>query len=143
MPGSPPKPLGIFVIAEQFYWASVVAVRVLHDADAADKYLKLYSSGVPNMDSAADACAAFALELYFKCLIRIGKKQIPSGRSGHNLVHLFGIIAKRHQIAIRRYFNENCMHVREYLDGEFTPKGRVIPEPLFDYVLTNSKDAFI
>jgi hypothetical protein len=131
-----PQPLAIFVIAEQFYWASVLATRVFRDATAGDERLQRYIRGVPNMDSATNACAAFSLELYFKCLIRIRRKP-PA--TGHNLGKLFNAIAKRHQIAIRRYFNRNCNDLRAYLEREFA---RAIPEPLFDYVLANSKDAF-
>jgi|ERR1051325_150843 hypothetical protein len=142
-PAPEPKPLGIFVIAEQFHWASVLAFRVPNDAAKGDEYLKRYAGGVPNMDSAVNACAAFALELYLKCLIRIGKKGIPSGRNGHNLVVLFNTIAKRHQLGIRRYFDNNSDRVRTYLKEAFAPHNRAIPEPLFDYVLANSKDAFV
>jgi HEPN domain-containing protein len=141
MPSKPrkirPKPLEIFLIAEQFYWSGILAARVIRDAAAGDQHLQRYTHGLPNMDSAANASSAFALELYFKCLIRIGKKR---PERSHNLVELFSKIAKRHQIAIRRYFNKNSSDVRKYLEREFS--GRAIPEPLFDYVLTNSKDAF-
>ena len=135
-----PRPLEIFAIAEQFYWTGTLAHEVLDDARAGNRYLKSYVKRFPNnMDAAGVACLAFSLELYFKCLIRIGRK--PPARS-HDLVTLFNEIGVRHQRAIRRYFYRHSVYLKEALSEELVPLGSAVPEPFFDYVLARSKDAF-
>jgi hypothetical protein len=116
-----------------------LAKRFPDEAAAGNAQMQTYARGLPNMDSAALACIAFSLELYFKCLIRIRRK--PAART-HDLVKLFNQIATRHQTAIRRYFKNNSADVRAYLERDFAAKGRTIPEPLFDYVLSGSKNSF-
>jgi hypothetical protein len=73
------KPLEIFVIAEQFYWVGKMASRVPHEVAAGTPHYVEIGSGLPNMTAAAAACLAFSLELYFKCLIRIGNKPPEPG----------------------------------------------------------------
>jgi hypothetical protein len=90
-----PKPLEIFVIAEQFYWAGKTAARVPHYAAIADPRNPYYAIGreLPNMPVAAITCLAFSLELYLKCLIRMGNK---TPEKGHNLVELFKAVGRRY-----------------------------------------------
>src|SRR3954447_6397686 len=132
------KPLEIFIIAEQFYWAGKLASRVPHEVEAGNpKYA--FGRGLPNMTAAATACLAFSLELYLKCLIRIGKKP---PETGHDLVKLFGKIGMKHQAAIRRYFLRNIEDVRTHLEREYAASGRPAPKVDLDFVLSASKDAF-
>jgi len=132
------KPLEIFVIAEQFYWAGEMLVRVPYEAAAGNPYYMI-GRGLPNMQAAAIACRAFSLELYFKCLIRIGRKP-PTW--GHNLVDLFNAIGVRPQAAIKRYFRQNIQEVRAYLEREYGARGRPTLKIDFDDTLSGSKDAF-
>jgi HEPN domain-containing protein len=136
-----PKPLEIFVIAEQFYWAGQLAARVPREAANAVPENPYYAigRGLPNMEAAAVACLAFALELYFKCLIRMGRKPYPRI---HDLVELFGMIGIRHQATVKRYYRQNTADVRAYLEREYTARKRPMPKLDFDYVLSSSKNAF-
>lgn len=76
-----PRPIEIFVIAEQFYWAGQMAARIPREAarEAADNPYYVIGRGLPNMEAAAIACLAFSLELYFKCLIRMGQQAARDG----------------------------------------------------------------
>jgi hypothetical protein len=85
-------------------------------------------------------CAAFSLELYFKCLIRIGHKSF--GRD-HDLAQLFSLIGRRNRTKIKRYWNANSSVVRSYVERTFKEDGLTPPKVDFDYVLSASKDAFI
>src|SRR5436305_1632709 len=111
-----PNPLEIFVIAEQFYLAGILAARL---PDHAAKKMPGYElfRGLRNMPAAATTCFAFSLELYFKCLIRMGGKHYE--KRGHDLVRLFRLVGKRHQATIRRYFRENSSEVWTYLEREY------------------------
>jgi hypothetical protein len=133
-----PKPLEIFVVAEQFYWAGQLAARIPHEVEVGNPNYG-FGRGLPNMPIASIACLAFALELYFKCLIRLGNK--PK-ETGHDLVKLFKKIGVRHQAAIKTYFRQHIDDLRAHLEREYAASGRSVPKPDFDFVLSTSKDAF-
>jgi HEPN domain-containing protein len=82
-------------------------------------------------------CAAFSLELYFKCLIRLGRKSF--GRE-HDLAKLFALIGRRNRAKIRKYWNDHSGTVRSYLDQAY---GGDAPKIDFDFALSASKDAFV
>src|SRR5437588_9142048 len=134
-----PRPLEIFVVAEQFYWAGVLATRIPHEVAAGTQHYSEIGRDLPNMMSAAAACLAFSLELYFKCLIRMGNKP---AETGHNLADLFKKVGVRHRAAIKRYFHQNADDVRRHIEREYAATGRPVPKPLFEFVLSASKDAF-
>ena len=132
-----PKPLHIFVVADQFRAASKLAVLIpvlaitipeLHDART------LY------LPTASMVCSAFSLELYFKCLIRIGRKAYP--RSMHDLSKLFSIIGERNRIKIKRCWLQNSDQVRIDIQNSYAESGRSMPKIDFNFVLSASKDAF-
>jgi len=134
----PPKPLEIFIVAEQFYWAGVLAARIPHEASAENPPFQ-FGRDLPNMTSAAVSCFAFSLELYFKCLIRMGNKP---AETGHDLVKLFTKVGLRNQAAIKRYFRQNIDDASKHLEREYSASGRPVPKPAFDFALSASKDAF-
>ena len=84
-------------------------------------------------------CAAFSLELYFKCLIRIGRK---SYAGVHDLSKLFSMIGRRNQADIKRHWNDHCQQVKSHVARTFEEDGLPAPKVDFDYVLSASKDAF-
>lgn len=135
------KPIELFVIAEQFRSAGKLAYLLpLYAATNQATVQSLGLGDMPNMPAAATTCLAFALELYFKCLIRIGRR---SFEWEHDLVRLFNLIGRRNQAKIRRYFRQNSDDVRAYLQRVYQDSGRQMPKPDFDYVLSASKDAFV
>src|ERR1700747_1023230 len=108
--------------------------------ESADNPYYAIGHRLPNMEAAAVTCLSFSLELYFKCLIRMGNK--PIKRRTHDLVELFSLVGRRHQVTIKRYFRRNIQGVRGYLEQEYAAQGRPMPKLDFDYVLSGSKDAF-
>jgi hypothetical protein len=136
MPGvSKAKPLDIFIVAEQFRFTSKLATLVPHHpslqipalAFAHDQFLP----------TASMVCSAFSLELYFKCLIRIGHKSF--GRE-HDLKKLFGLIMREDRQKIEKYWNSHSDTVCAYIKRAY---GSSAPTIDFDFVLSASKNAFV
>jgi HEPN domain-containing protein len=132
-----PKALEIFVVAEQFYWAGALAARIPHEVAAGNPQFQ-FGRDLPVMPSAAVACFAISLELYLKCLIRMGNKP---AETGHDLVKLFKKVGVRNRAAIKRYFRQNIEETRKYLERAYSSSGRPVPNPNFDFALSASKDA--
>ena len=70
-PNPNPKPLDIFIVAEQFRYAGKFATLIPVLATANPGWFDVARD--LRMPTAAMVCAAFSLELYFKCLIRTEK----------------------------------------------------------------------
>jgi hypothetical protein len=85
-------------------------------------------------------CSAFSLELYFKCLIRVGRKSF--GRE-HDLAKLFALIGRRDRAKIKRYWNDHSGSVRLQVERSYERNGQPTPKVDFDFVLSASKDAFV
>jgi hypothetical protein len=132
-----PKPLDIFIVAEQFRYAGKFATLIPKLAAANPGWFDVASD--LNMPTAAMVCAAFSLELYFKCLIRIGRK---SYAGVHDLSKLFSIIGRRNRNKIKKYWNDHCQQVKTDVEQTFAEDGLSAPRVDFDYVLSASKDAF-
>ncbi len=82
-------------------------------------------------------CSAFSLELYFKCLIRLGRKSF--GRE-HDLAKLFALIGRQSRAKIKKYWNNHSETVRSYVERAYESDA---PKVDFDFVLSASKDAFV
>jgi hypothetical protein len=132
------RPLDIFIVAEQFRYAGKFAILVT--THMAPKYPELTFAGNLNNVTAAMVCSAFSLELYFKCLIRMGHKSFGWE---HDLERLFAGIGRRNRAKIKRYWNANSDRVRSYIKRTFEDDGLTPPRIDFDYVLSASKDAFV
>jgi len=133
MPAPKARAIDIFVVAEQFRFAS----RLAAIAPATDVPLfRLF----PAMPTAAMACSAFSLELYFKCLIRIGSKK--SLRT-HDLARLFSSISRKNQSKIRRLWRENSEQVRSDVEAFFREASLSPPKVDFEYVLSVSREALV
>ena len=132
-----PKPLDIFIVAEQFRFAGKLATLVTHHPSL--KISQLAFAHDQNLPTATMVCAAFSLELYFKCLIRMEKKPY---QTGHDLKKLFDFLGRRNQTKIKKYWNANSSTVISDVQRESIAIGSQIPEVNFDYCLSVSKDAF-
>jgi hypothetical protein len=117
------KALDLFVVAEQFRSAGKLAVLMPHLASTHPAFAFLRDW--PNMPQPALVCSAFALELYLKCLIRMGGKTY---RRRHDLVELFGLVGTRPKTKIKRYFRANSAEVREYVERSYTENNRPAPK---------------
>src|SRR5437870_5793259 len=84
-------------------------------------------------------CKAFALELYFKCLIRIDGKSY--GRD-HDLKKLFRLIEPARRSEILNRWQVNADALRAEIHGMYASSGRPLPNVDFNWTLTVSKDAF-
>jgi hypothetical protein len=94
-----------------------------------------------HMLTASMVCSAFALELYFKCLIRMGRKPYELN---HDLERLFHLISQRSRARIKRYFPDHDQQVRVYVETQYEASGRQIPTAdLFDFCLSASSKAFV
>jgi hypothetical protein len=67
------RPLDIFIVAEQFRFSGKLATLIPHHPFF-QMIPQLEFARDQNLPTAAMVCSAFSLELYFKCLIRIGRK---------------------------------------------------------------------
>src|SRR6516165_11396464 len=90
------NPLGIFIVAEKFRFLTKLGTLIpdIAKTDLFYKYVPLFKSVVDeklNAPTAILVCSAFSLELYFKCLIRMGRK---SYKRRHYLDELFEIMGK-------------------------------------------------
>jgi hypothetical protein len=140
MPKAPyvpkPKPVNVFVVAEQFRLASKLATLA---PLLPDKYADFEFVRGLRMSLAEMACSAFALELYLKCLIRMEKKAY---QLNHNLERLYNILGIRNRRKIRRHFYENDTQVRSYVEREYADQAKPIDD-LFDFCLSASSKAFV
>jgi hypothetical protein len=133
-----PKAVNIFIIAEQFRLASKLATLA---PLMVDRYPEFEFVRNNHMLTASMVCAAFSLELYFKCLIRIGHKAYELD---HNLERLFQLVGRRSRTQIKRYFYENDHQVRGYVERQYQGSGRQIPiADLFGFCLAASSRAFV
>jgi HEPN domain-containing protein len=137
MPG--PKPLPIFVLAEQFRYAGALAIEIPRLANVL-QIPQLGEARALYLPTAYMVNNAFALELYFKCLIRIGRK--PYGKE-HDLRKLFGLIGRRSQANIKRYWRERAAeHAQISLEKIYSDSGEPVPKVDFTFCLNISRDAF-
>jgi len=132
-----PKPLDIFIVAEQFRFAGKLATLVPHHPSL--KISQLAFTHDQNLPTATMVCAAFSLEFYFKCLIRMEKKPY---QTGHDLTKLFAFLGRRNQTKIKKYWNTNSSTVISDVQKESIAIGCQIQEVNFDYCLSVSKDTF-
>src|SRR5258708_5513622 len=116
-----PKALNIFVVAEQFRLASKLATLAPRMVNTYPEFEFVRDN---HMLTASMVCSAFALELYFKCLIRIGRKPYELN---HNLERLFLLIGRRSRAQIKRYFPEHEHQVRAYVESQYQSSNRKIP----------------
>jgi hypothetical protein len=132
-----PKPLDIFIVAEQFRFAGKLATLVPHHPSL--KISQLAFAHDQNLPTATMVCAAFSLELYFKCLIRMEKKPY---QMGHDLKKLFDVLGRHNKIKIKKYRDANSSIVISDVQDEFIANSSPIPKVDFGYCLSVSKDAF-
>jgi HEPN domain-containing protein len=122
-------PADIFVIAEQFRNAS--------------KFLILAREHGWQTDVAMPAvtCAAFAMELFLKCLLAM---ETEKSHETHDLKHLFNRLSKSSQAKIRVYYGPYLPDVKEHVERQYLLAGQPQPPPLvdFDFVLDASRRAF-
>jgi hypothetical protein len=120
-------PIHVFVHAEQFRAAG----RWLTEAP---------KQGFPlPVDLAIPVCAAFALELYFKCLLAIDGIPIPPE---HDLKKLFNKLSPEHKERIKHLSEPYMDDVRVWLKEEHQKLGKPVPTVDFNFVLRASKNAF-
>jgi len=135
MPG--PKPLDIFIVAEQFRATAYLAHRI---PVIARNVPELHQVNTLHLPTSVMVCSALALELYFKCLIRLGRKSFSRA---HDLVGLFALIAPKQQARIRRCWKQSYLEiVRSDLTRFYALSGRPMPKANFNTALSISKDAF-
>ncbi|HET9848693.1 MAG TPA: hypothetical protein VFR68_09085 [Candidatus Dormibacteraeota bacterium] len=133
-----PKAVDVFLVAEQFRTAAAFAINIPVIAWSIP-VPELYDARGLYLPTAYMACKAFSLELYFKCLLRMGRKPIERG---HDLEELFSRIGQRHQAKIRQFWNDNSDQVVSDLHNAYKDSGRPIPKIDFAFALSISKDAF-
>jgi hypothetical protein len=121
------NPAHIFVHAEQFR----AAARWLPEAQ---KHKFLYP-----VDMAVPVCSAFALELYFKCLLVISGNLIPPE---HDLKKLFNKLIPSHKARIKQLSEAYMGDLRIWLTEEHKKIGKPVPTIDVNYVLRASKNAF-
>ena len=129
------KALDIFIVAEQFRFAGKLATLVPHHPSL--RIPALAFAHDQNLPTASMVCSAFSLELYFKCLIRLGRKSF--GRED-DLAKLFALIGRQSRAKIKKYWNNHSETVRSYVERAYESDA---PKVDFDFVLTASKDAFV
>jgi hypothetical protein len=131
-----PRAVDIFVVAEQFRAAARLAVVIPAMATAVPTLQEAASLFLP---TASMVCSALSLELYFKCLIRMGRKSYVHG---HDLYKLFYLIGKPTQARIKQCWQANSAQVTADINRMYAGSGRPVPKATFDFVLSASKDAF-
>jgi HEPN domain-containing protein len=125
-----PKAVNVFVTAEQFR----LAAKLMYDLQRREP------SMTARIGNASIVCAAFALELYFKCLLRIEKKKI---KKGHDLLNIFYMLGRRNKRKIGHYFKEHSDHMRRHVEKAYEAEG--VPKPTVDlyFALKASRNAFV
>ena len=132
-------PRDIFIVAEQFRSAGILTALVPKQAASGDPHFD-WAKDTPNMESAAMACLAFALELYLKCFIRIEGK---SYAKEHKLTKLFKLLSAETRGELEKQFEANAANVRSYVARTYAASGRPAPTVTLDFILTASNDAFV
>jgi hypothetical protein len=133
-----PKPIDIFIVAEQFRFAGKMATIIPAIAADIPKLRPIYDEKF-TAPTATMVCAAFSLELYFKCLIRIGRKPY---QTGHDLVKLFNFIGKRNRSKIKQFWIANSTQVRADVQEQYLASDEATPTVDFNYCLSVSRNAF-
>jgi HEPN domain-containing protein len=140
MVGPNPDPLNIFVVADQFRATASLSLVIPNVASVIATVIpELHSASRLYLPTSYMVCKAFALELYFKCLIRIGGRSY--GRE-HDLKKLFRLIRLAHRSEIERRWQVNADALRSEVHGMYAADGRPLPKVDLNFVLTTSKDAF-
>src|SRR5215813_11135437 len=108
------KPEGIFLIAEQFLAVARLPIRLKNvDHSILSPYTSYEAKAlIRSPEIAYMACAAFALELYFKCLIRYERKSFGGL---HDLSKLFNLIGKSHRVKIKKCWGAHSQQVKSEL----------------------------
>jgi len=115
--------LNTFVVAEQFWKAT----NTLRD-------------GWRTAPAPPIVCAAFALELYLKCLLTIEGKKPPKS---HDLQELFELLGAKTQSHIRARFKPYESEQEELASPAYAAQGMTRPPgAVFDFILNASRDAF-
>lgn len=128
-------PASIFIVAEQFRSADKMMHMILNGDLQFQGQTVSFDVSVPMV-----TCAAFALELYLKCLISMETGQAPPNK--HEFDYLFKRLHADTQKAIREYFDRNSVDVVAFVKSEFAKAGKPAPTVDFDYVLGVSTRAF-
>jgi hypothetical protein len=121
-------PIKIFVVAEQF---NNTAAFLIHAADSGLDF----DVSMPTV-----TCRAFALELYFKCLIAMDQKDNPTR---HALSDLFENLHPGRQSEVRSHFDEYADEVKQRIAAEHAAGNEELPVVDFDFVLARSSNAFV
>lgn len=128
-PGTPFDPLAIYKQAEVFHRSAVT----------------LWQAEPTEFMAAWAVCGAFALELYFKCLIARDGRRAKGGKGGHELVELFGELAEADQVGIKERFAFETRVARAIVGAQvqqFRRPRKDLKFLDFDFCLAASNDAF-
>jgi len=128
-------PANIFLVADQFRVTDKLLHMILRGELTYGKEPVPYEVSVPMV-----TCAAFAFELYLKCLISMETGAAPPNT--HELDKLFARLHADTQKAIRDYFDANSVSTIAFIKGEFERARKPAPTIDFDYVLSVSRRAF-
>jgi len=128
-------PANIFTVAEQFRSADKMLNLMLRQELTYEGHPVPFDVSIPMV-----TCAAFALELYLKCLISMETGDRPPNT--HDYVRLFGLLHNDSKTAIRNYFDKNSGDTVTVIKRAFEQSGRPAPTVDFDYVLSVSRRAF-
>src|ERR1700676_1766517 len=112
-----PRAVDIFVVAEQFRAAAKLAVIIPAMATSIPALQEAMSLFLP---TASMVCSALSLELYFRCLIRMGHKPYIHG---HDLYKLFYLIGKPTQARIKRCWRANSAQVTADVNQMYSGSG--------------------
>jgi hypothetical protein len=135
-----PDPLNIFVVADQFRATASLSVVIPRVAPVIATVIpELHTASALYLPTSYMVCKAFALELYFKCLIRVGQRTY--GRE-HDLKKLFRLIRPAHRSEVESRWQVNADALRTEIHGMYAGNGRPLPKVDLNFVLTVSKDAF-
>ena len=99
--GNPPLPIELFEGAAQFELASVLLAK------HAQKVVESDGSHFQSQQQAIFVNAAFALELYLKCIFFNEKGYLPE--KTHDLKKLFGLIVAASRNRVRELFDEEIL----------------------------------
>jgi hypothetical protein len=129
------NPANIFVVAEQFRFADKM-LNLMLQGD-----LKLKGAAIPfDVSTPMVTCAAFAFELYLKCLIAMETGSAPPNR--HEFDLLFRLLNPTTQKEIQELFDKGGRATIEFIEQQFRQVGKPSPRVDFDYVLKASRRAF-
>lgn len=118
-------PMHIFVAAEQFW-------KVAQQLHASTELI--------DVGMATCANSAFALELYFKCLLADDGKTLPQT---HDLRHLFNHMSRKTQLLLESNFQPHLAGAQRNITLMAKNAGlKIIPVVSFDYLLDISRNAF-